>query len=146
MSSVSLYLNFQGQTEAAFGFYARVFGTAPVAMTRFEDLPPDPSAPPMPEAIAKQILNVQLPILGGFMLMGSDVPEGRQTTMGNNCLINLSPDTRMQTRQLFSALSAGGVVNMPLEEMFWGGYFGSLTDQFGIHWMFNCHAKESEQQ
>jgi PhnB protein len=30
---------------------------------------------------------------------------------------------------------------MPLQEMFWGGYFGSLVDQFGIRWMFNCASK-----
>lgn len=60
---------------------------------------------------------------------------------GNNMYINLEPDTRAETERLFAALSVGGVVEMPLQEMFWGGYFASLVDCFGVHWMHNCAAK-----
>jgi PhnB protein len=52
--------------------------------------------------------------------------------------INLEPDTRDETDRLFAALAVGGQVEMPLQPMFWGAYFGSLTDRFGIKWMFNC--------
>jgi PhnB protein len=62
---------------------------------------------------------------------------GFTVTSGNNVYINLEPDTRPETDRLFAALAAGGAVEMPLQEMFWGGYFGSLTDRFGIRWMFN---------
>lgn len=55
-----------------------------------------------------------------------------------NLFINLEPDTRAETDKLFAALSEGGTVGMELQEMFWGGYFGSLTDKFGVQWMFNC--------
>jgi PhnB protein len=75
--------------------------------------------------------------------MGTDAPEsmGFQLTQGNNVHINLEPDTRADTDRLFAALSAGGTVQMTLQEMFWGDYFGSLTDRFGICWMFNCASK-----
>jgi len=60
---------------------------------------------------------------------------------GNNVYLNLEPDTRAETEQLFARLSENGVVETPLQEMFWGGYYGSCRDQFGILWMFNCSAK-----
>jgi PhnB protein len=88
-------------------------------------------------------MHVELPILAGHVLMGTDAPEsmGFKVAPGNNVFINLEPDTRDETRRLFDALSAGGKVEMPLQEMFWGGYFGSLADRYGIRWMFNCASK-----
>jgi PhnB protein len=59
-------------------------------------------------------------------------------TQGNNVYVNLEPDTCAETDRLFKALSVNGKVEMPLQEMFWGGYFGSIADQFGIRWMLNC--------
>jgi PhnB protein len=60
---------------------------------------------------------------------------------GNNMHINLQPDTRAEADRIFRGLSSGGKVQMPLVEMFWGDYFGSLTDRFGISWMVNCASK-----
>jgi PhnB protein len=75
--------------------------------------------------------------------MGTDAPEsmGMSVKQGNNVYLNLEPDTRAETERLFNALAAGGKVEMPLKDMFWGAYFGSLTDRFGIKWMFNCTSK-----
>ena len=144
MSRVSTYLNFPRSTEEAFTFYKSVFGTefrAPIA--RFKDVPPCPDQPSLPEADQNLVMHVELPILGGHSLMGTDAPEsmGFTLTQGNNVFINLEPDTRTETDRLFKALSEGGKVEMPLQEMFWGGYFGSLADRFGIRWMFNCPNK-----
>jgi PhnB protein len=88
-------------------------------------------------------MHVALPILGGHVLMGTDAPEsmGFTLTSGNNVYINLEPDSRTETDELFKALSEGGKIEMPLQEMFWGDYFGSLVDRYGIHWMFNCTSK-----
>lgn len=76
--------------------------------------------------------------------MGTDAPEsmGFKVTFGNNLFINLEPDTRGETERLFNALSEGGTISMQLQEMFWGDYFGSCTDKFGVLWMFNCSSKE----
>lgn len=144
MARVSTYLNFPRTTEEAFLFYKSVFGTeftAPIA--RFEDIPPSPDQPPLAEADKNLVMHVELPILGGHVLMGTDAPQsmGFIVTPGNNVYINLEPDTRTETGHLFNALSLGGKIEMPLQEMFWGGYFGSLTDRFGIRWMFNCASK-----
>ena len=88
-------------------------------------------------------MHVALPILGGHVIMGTDAPEsmGFKLNQGNNVYINLESDTRAETDSLFAALKEGGAVEMPLQEMFWGAYWGTLTDRFGIHWMFNCAAK-----
>lgn len=144
MARVSTYLNFNRSTEQAFEFYRSVFGgefSAPIQ--RMGDVPCGPNQPPMAEADKGLVMHVELPILGGHVLMGTDAPEsmGFTLTQGNNVHITLEPDTRTETDTLFRSLSQGGKVTMPLQEMFWGGYFGSLTDQFGIHWMFNCCSK-----
>ena len=97
----------------------------------------------MTEEDKKGIRHVELPILGGHKLMGTDAPEsmGFKLNPGNNMYINLEPDTRKEADRLFNALSAGGRVEMPLQDMFWGGYFGSFVDKYGVQWMMNCSAK-----
>lgn len=145
MARVSTYLNFPRETEAAFEFYRSVFGTEYVGeVSRFGDAPSSPEGPQIPEEDKNLVLHVALPILAGHMLMGSDAPEslGMSVTVGNNVQINLEPDTRDETRALFAALGEGGKVEMELAEQFWGDYFGSLIDRFGINWLFNCTAKE----
>jgi len=88
--------------------------------------------------------NEELPSTCGHYMMGTDAPEsmGFKVNPGNNVFINLEPDTRHETERLFAALSDGGKVSMPLQDMFWGDYLGSCTDKFGVQWMFNCHSKE----
>lgn len=144
MPRVSTYLNFPRATEAAFLFYKSVFRSelsGPIA--RFRDIPPHPGQPPLADADQDLVMHVELPILAGHVLMGTDAPEsmGFSVVTGNNMYINLEPDTRAETDRLFKALSDGGKVQMPLQEMFWGGYFGSLLDKFGVRWMFNCTSK-----
>lgn len=111
-------------------------------IARFRDAPPNPGCPPLSEAEANLILHIELPILGGHILMGTDTLEsmGFQCRPGNNVHLNLEPDTREEADRLFHALSAGGEIEMPLQDVFWGDYFGSFTDQFGIRWMVNCAA------
>ena len=144
MARVSTYLNFPRSTEEAFLFYQSVFGgnfTTPIH--RFSEVPPQPGQPPLAEADKNLVMHVELSILGGHVLMGTDAPEsmGFALKAGNNMSINLEPDTRTETDRLFKRLSDGGKVEMPLQEMFWGDYFGSLTDRFGVRWMFNCASK-----
>lgn len=144
MARVSTYLNFPRTTEAAFMFYKGVFGTEFTApIHRFGEVPAQPGHPPMAEADKNLVMHVELPILAGHSLMGTDAPDtmGFQLKVGNNISINLEPDTRSETEKLFKALSEGGTIIMPLQDMFWGAYFGQLTDRFGMQWMFNCTAK-----
>jgi PhnB protein len=145
MASVSTYLNFSGYTEEAFNFYKSVFGgefTAP-GIRRYGDMPSIEGMPPTPDNLKNLVMHVELPITGGHLLMGTDAPEqmGFKVTFGNNIHIQLMPDSRDETKRLFSGLSEGGAVEMELQDMFWGAYFGSCTDKYGVKWMFNCSAK-----
>lgn len=146
MASVSTYLNFPGNTEEAFNFYKSVFGTEfPGPIMRFSDVPPQEGMPPMDENTKKLVMHVALPILAGHILMGTDAVEsmGFNVRAGNNVYIALSPDTRAETKKLFDALKQGGKVEQELEDMFWGDYYGSCFDKFGIGWMFNCSEKKA---
>ncbi len=145
MAKVSTYLNFPRSTWEAFTFYQSVFGGefSGGGVARFRDIPAMEGAPPMAEEDLDLIMHVELPILGGHLLMGTDAPEsmGFTVNFGNNSYINLDPDSREEATRIFNALSAGGKIEMELQEMFWGAYFGSFTDKFGVNWMINCTAK-----
>lgn len=144
MAQVSTYLNFSGNTEEAFTFYRQVFGTEFVdGIARFGDVQPEDTGMPLSDEAKNYVMHVALPILGGHMLMGTDATQatGFEVSFGNNMYINLEPDTCEETDRLFAALSEGGSVATPLKEMFWGDYYGSCTDKFGVCWMFNCSSK-----
>lgn len=141
MARVSTYLNFPRNTEEAFTFYRSVFGTEFTgAIARFGEMPAAPGQPPLPPEDANLVMHIELPILGGHVLMGTDAPEsmGFAVRPGNNVYINLEPDTRAEADRLFVALSSGGKVELPMQEMFWGAYFGSCVDRFNVQWMINC--------
>lgn len=146
MSSVSVYLNFKRETEEAFNFYKSVFGTEFLGegFMRFKDVPPSDGMPPLPEDDKNLVMHVSLPILGGHVLMGSDAPESMsfKVVQGNNAYICLLPDTRKETERLFGLLAKDGLVEMELQDMFWGDYYGSCRDKFGVQWMFNCAEKK----
>ena len=145
MARTSTYLNFPRNTEEAFNFYKSVFGGEfnGGRIARFSDIPPGDGAPPIADEDKNLVMHVELPIVGGHILMGTDAPGsmGFNVLVGNNVYISLEPDTKAETKKLFDALSAGGKVTMELADMFWGAYFGSCTDKFGIQWMFNCTEK-----
>ncbi|WP_163707716.1 VOC family protein [Mangrovibacterium lignilyticum] len=144
MAKVSVYLNFNGQAEEAFEFYKSVFQTEYLdGISRFADVPPAENMPLLSEEDKKLVMHVSLPITGDFILMGCDSPSsiGMKAEFGNNVHLNLEPDTRKEADRLFNALAEGGTITMPQADMFWGAYFGSLTDKFGIHWMVNCPLK-----
>ena len=145
MAKVSTYLNFKRNTEEAFNFYKSVFGGEFTGngISRFRDIPPQEGAPKISEEDLNLVMHVELPILGVHSLMGTDAPEsmGFNLNKGNNVYISLEPDTREETKKLFTALSAGGKVTMDLQDRFWGAYYGSCIDKFGVQWMFNCSEK-----
>ena len=144
MASVSTYLNFVRNTEEAFNFYKSVFGTDFIGdIMRFKDIPPSENMPPLPDSDKNLVMHVTLPIIGGHKLMGTDAPDsmGFKVNFGNNVYINIEPDTRKETKRLFDALSKGGTIEQELQDMFWGDYYGSCKDKYGVQWMFNCSEK-----
>ena len=146
MASVSTYLNFSRNTEEAFNYYKSVFGGEFFGngIMRFGDIPASHDMPPASEEDKNLVMHVELRILDCHSLMGTDAPEsmGFKMNFGNNIYINLQPDTRKETKQLFDRLKEGGTVDMELQDMFWGDYFGSCIDKFGVRWMFNCGEKK----
>ncbi len=145
MARVSNYLNFPGTMEEAFLFYKSVFKTEFTGrgLQRFGDIPPLEGMPPLSDADKKLILHAELEILGGHVIMATDAPEsfGMKVTVGDNMHILLEPDSREEAKRLFDTLSAGGKINQPLEDMFWGAYYGSFTDKYGINWMVSYTLK-----
>lgn len=135
------YLNFPGNTEEVFNFYKSVFKTEFVGkgIQRFGDIPAAAGHAPVSDEIKNMILHIELPIVGGHILMATDAPEsmGFTLTKGNNMNISVEPESREETKRLFDALAEGGEITMPLEDMFFGSYFGSVTDKYNINWMFN---------
>ena len=140
MTKVNVYLNFAGNTEEAFNFYKSVFG-GELNMVRFKDMPMEGFS--VAEQDADKLMHVALPVGDGQTLMGTDALEsmGQHVVQGNNISISVHPDSKEEADRLFNALSAGGKVEMPIEDQVWGDYYGSLQDKFGIQWMVNYHAE-----
>jgi PhnB protein len=138
MTKVNVYLNFPGNTEEAFNFYKSVFGGEFTAFMRFKDVPGLPGKEQLSEKDLNCLMHVALPV-GNDILMATDALEsmGQKLTAGNNSSLSLHPDSKKEADRLYAALSAGGQATMPMADMFWGDYWGCLTDQFGIQWMVN---------
>lgn len=136
MKGVSPYLNFPGNTEEAFEFYRSVFGGQFGNVTRFRDFPDN--AMGVPEADAGKIANISLPLTDSSVLMGTDtLASWGPLTFGNNTYITLEAESADEAARLFDALSAGGSVQMPLQQTEWAEKYGSLVDKFGVQWMVN---------
>jgi PhnB protein len=147
---VCSYLDFDGKAEEAFLFYQKVFQTAFIGkgIERFADIPASAGHPPVAEEIKNMVLHVELPITGNHILMGTDAPKemGFTLTKGNNMHICIEPETREEADRLFTELSAGGNVSMPMADMFFGAYFGEFSDKYGINWMINFQNRYAEEQ
>jgi PhnB protein len=141
MASVNVYLNFNGNCEEAFNFYKSVFGGEFPYIGRFRDMPPSEHGK-VSEADLDRIMHVSLPISKETMLMGSDTGGewASSFTQGNNFSISVNADSTEEADKIFNALAAGGQVTIPLNNTFWGDYFGMLTDKFGINWMMSYNA------
>ncbi|MDM7921316.1 MAG: VOC family protein [Pyrinomonadaceae bacterium] len=144
MSSFNPYLNFPGTTEEAFNFYRSAFGGEFERVMRFGEMPGCDESP-ISEADKSKIMHIALPIGNGTMLMGTDSLEsmGQKLTMGNNYYISISPESKEEADRLFTSLSDGGTVEMPMADTFWGSYFGCFADKYGVRWMID-HATTPE--
>jgi PhnB protein len=136
MATLNPYLNFPGNTEEAFNFYKSIFGGEFTMIQRFKDTPENDR---VPAAEKEKIMHVGLPIGNGNVLMATDALDsmGHHVTMGNNINLSLETKSKEETDKIFKGLSAGGKITQPLQDMFWGAYFGMLTDKYGISWMVN---------
>lgn len=134
MSQINPHINFNGNAEEAFNFYKSVFGGAFTKIIRFKDL--GDTEHPLSESEANKIMHIALPI-GNTSLMGNDVPEfmGRVNENENRSKIFVAAESREEADKIFNGLSAGGSVEMPIDESPWGTYFAMFRDKYGIEWM-----------
>ncbi|MFD2601935.1 VOC family protein [Flavobacterium suzhouense] len=138
MNSLNPYLNFNGNTEEVFNFYKSVFGGEFAMVMRFGDTP---GCENMPETEKNGIMHIALPI-GSNVLMGTDVPKSmEQVTAGTNMSISVNVSSREEADRVYNGLSAGGKATMPMNDMFWGDYYGMLTDRYQIQWMISYSEK-----
>lgn len=129
-----------GKTEEAFNFYKKVFGTEFVSLTRMKDMPRPEGAPTLNAAEADLIMNIQLPITNGHILMATDMIEsmGHKLQVGNNVTISLDLDSQEEAERIYSQLLIDSPENSgPLAPMPWGALWGSCEDQFGTRWMIS---------
>ena len=136
MPTINPYLNFPGNTEEAFKFYRTIFGGEFVNLMRFKETP---EADRINGADGDKLMHVSLPVGKNDVLMATDALEshGFKVTFGNNINLALEADSKADAEKYFNGLSKGGKVTMPLGDQFWGAYFGSTTDKFGVNWMIS---------
>jgi PhnB protein len=141
MTTINPYINFNGNAEEAFNFYKSVFGGEFGKITRFKDI----ATPEMPvdEAEANKIMRITLPI-GPNMLIANDVPSfmGPVNEKENRSKIAVSVDSLEEGERIFSGLSVGGEVEMPMSESPWGTHFAMFRDKYGIEWTIEFNSKK----
>ena len=140
MARVNTYLNFMGKTEEAFNFYKQVFNTEITSLTRMKDMPRPEGAPSLAESEANLIMNIQMPITNGHVLMATDMiaSMGHNLKVGNNVTISLDLDSQEEAEKIYNKLLTNSPENSgPLAPMPWGALWGSCEDQYGIRWMIS---------
>lgn len=139
---INSYICLPGTAGEAIKLYSQVFGSEPTAISYFKDTPPD-AGMPVSESAKDRILHASFRV-GDNDFMISDAPEsGDATTVfGNATQVSLHPDSREDADRVFALLSEGGTIVMPMNDAFWGDYFGMVKDRFGIAWMINYSSKE----
>jgi PhnB protein len=106
-----------------------------------KDMPRPEGAPALLEADANKIMNIQLPITNGHMLMATDALEsmGHKVQTGNNVTIAIDLDSKEDAERIYSKLMTNSPENSgPLSQMPWGALWGSCQDQYGIRWMISA--------
>ena len=137
MARLNPYLNFAGNTEEAFRFYKSIFGGEFASVVRFKDMPVE--GVQIPKEDENKIMHIGLPIGKDHVLMATDSLEslGQRLVQGNNVHIPVHPESKAEADRIFTALSRGGTIEMPVADQVWGDYYGSLKDKFGVQWMVN---------
>lgn len=135
MTTISPWINFNGNAEEAFNFYKSVFGGEFTNVTRFKDVA-SPESPVAPNE-ANKIMRITLPINGENVLTGNDVPEfmGKVSESENRSKIHVAVGSKEEAERIFNGLSAGGQVEVPMGDDGSGTYFGMFRDQYGIEWV-----------
>ena len=141
MATINPYIHFNGNAEEAFKFYKSVFGGEFARVVRFKEMP----IPGIPENEADKIMHIALPIGNKSLLMGSDTPSfmGKHNENENRSKISIQAESKEEADFLYNKLSAGGHIEMPIDDSPWGTYFGMFRDKYGIEWMVDFDPKSN---
>jgi len=140
------YLFFNGNCEEAFKFYQSIFGGEFQMVARYKETPPQENLP-LKEADMDKLMHISLPISSDTILMGSDShPAMPPVTYGQHFALSISTDKKEEATRIFNALAEGGKITIPLADMFWGAYYGMLTDKFDFTWMISFDNKTNTAQ
>ncbi len=134
MALINPHINFNGNAEEAFTFYKSIFGGEFSKIIRFKDIATEEF--PISDKEAHKIMHIALPI-GQNFLFANDIPEimGRVNENENRSKIVITAESKEEAYKLFHGLSAGGQIEMPIDENPDGTYFAMFRDKFGIEWI-----------
>ena len=127
------YLNYGGNCEEAFKFYAQHLGGQIAMLMRHGEQPGGSSLPPEWNG---KVLHARIS-LGGTDLLGADIPPDRFQPI-RSVYLSLTFDTESETDRVYTLLADGGEVYMKMEETFFASRFAMLRDKFGTSWMLMC--------
>ena len=135
MTTINPWINFNRNAEEAFAFYKSVFGGEFTKVIRFKDIASPES--PVSDIDAEKIMLIALPISKNNVLLANDVPAfmGKVNENENRSKISISAESKEEADKLFNDLSAGGKVEVPMDDSSWGSYFGMFRDKYGIEWV-----------
>ncbi len=131
---LSPYLNFPGTCEEALNFYAKCLGGTVEGLNRFAGSPMESQVSP---DWSQKVMHATLKA-GDVSFMASDPPPSSNTKYGDNISLCIATNDVPEGERIFNALSAGGSVDMPFADAFWGGKFGMFTDKYGVAWMVSA--------
>ena len=126
------YLFFNGRCEEAVEFYRSALGAEVEMMMRYKESPEPPKPGMVPPGFENKIMHASFRV-GETTVMASDGCSADKPAFEGFSLSIAVPNE--EADRIFSGLSAGGQVTMPLAKTFWAPRFGMLTDRFGVGWM-----------
>ena len=132
MPQINAYLAFGGNCREAMTFYHKCLG----GELNIQTVGETPMAKQMPPETHKNVMHAAL-TNGQMNLYGSDQMGPDKVVQDNTITLLINCSSEAEINSLFSKLSAGGKVNHPLKEEFWGSIYGDFADKFGIRWMMN---------
>lgn len=126
---LTTYVNFAGKCAEAFQYYEQHLGAKVTMMMRHGQNPEAPQD--STSASNEAVLHARIAI-GGTELAGADISKAEPM---RSAYLTLNAGSDSEAERIFSVLSAGGQVFMPMQETFFASRFGQLRDRFGINWM-----------
>lgn len=138
MTQLISYLTFNGNCREAMRFYQECLG----GELHFQTVGEAPMSEELPECMKAYILHASLQ-RSDWVLMGTDMVGDQGLIRGNAVSILIECNSEKEMRNYYEMLSAGGQSTYPIEQTFWGAWFGGLTDKYGNHWWLSFKAKQN---